>query len=294
MGNVIAKTIVATDEKLLVNSIIKIFLAVALLLDFSFICLHIIHTFLLSGSINFMIDHEGGYAEYFQYLKEASIVITLVYILCRYNETSFLILTMLFSYVLLDDYFEIHERMGAFLVNIFSLSAFFLLKAQDIGEILVSFIIGGTFILSISYSFMRSKKVYRYILVYYILMFGFLCFFGIGIDMLHSMVGSYFKTSSEISGLGVDFIGASLGYHKLSPEPFNFYTGFKAFGIIIEEGGEMVVMTLILLYTIRLSLLHSLSNYSSLISQGILMRSLQKMKLIDAIDEQQRCGDKGE
>ena len=94
-------------------------LCVLILTDFVFISLHILsaHTDWLEASRNLRISQEGGYAEYFQYVKEFSIALLLGLVAIKKRSHLYLTWSLLFAYLLLDDSFELHEKVGGYLIG---------------------------------------------------------------------------------------------------------------------------------------------------------------------------------
>jgi hypothetical protein len=119
---------------------------------------------------------------------------------------------LLFSYLLLDDSIEIHETLGLAISNKLALLPAFNLRARDFGELVVSASVGLFFLtfIAIAYRFgdRTSRKTCKHLIV---MLFG-LALWGIVVDMIHIAVQA----------------------PSLDPL-FN----------MVEDGGEMVVMSLI-------------------------------------------------
>jgi hypothetical protein len=81
--------------------------------DAAFVVLHALHTysrFFVGGW--FLIGRERGFAESFQYLKEGWIVLMLLFLTLKHPNLLYPAWCLLFAYVLADDFFGIHERLG--------------------------------------------------------------------------------------------------------------------------------------------------------------------------------------
>jgi hypothetical protein len=181
--------------------------------DLVFIILHIIHSY--SGILSnprFSLELDRGYGELFQYLKEYWILLLFGFLAVQKRSPLYLAWSLLFSYRLLDDSLSIHENLGRAISNKFAFSPALNLRAKDFGELVVSASVGLFFLIliSIAYRFgdRTSRKTSKHLIV---MLFG-LALFGIVVDMIHIAVQA----------------------PSLDPL-FN----------VVEDGGEMVVMSLI-------------------------------------------------
>jgi hypothetical protein len=123
---------------------------------------------------------------------------------------------LLFLYFLLDDSLQFHENFGAYLVEYFNFKPNFGLRAQDFGELTTSFFAGlilfSLILINYYYSDPKEKNITHNIFKLVLL----LAFFGVFLDVLHIAIPS-------VKGLAT-----------------------------IEDGGEMIVMSLILAYVFNL------------------------------------------
>jgi hypothetical protein len=196
-------------------------LVLLLLGDLSFLILHLIHYFtsLLPDSL-FSIIQDRGYAEFYQYMKELWILILFLVLGIKRRSILFIVLSLLFLYFLLDDSFELHERIGAFLAFNLNFQPRFGLRDVDFGELAVFFFFGAQFLLltgaAYLYSDMYSRNAFKKLLV----MLVFLAFFGVLIDMVQIIV---------INPLAYDILG------------------------IVDDAGEMFVMSVITWFVFRLN-----------------------------------------
>ncbi|GAB1541305.1 hypothetical protein NUACC21_39760 [Scytonema sp. NUACC21] len=182
-----------------------------LAMDFTFIALHIIYTYtdLISNS-SFSIEQDRGYAEIFQYFKEYWSVLLLSFLAFRQRSFLYLIWSLLFFYLLLDDSLQIHEKLGVFISRKLNFSSWFNLRAQDFGELTVSILVSLFFLIFIGITYYFSDRFARKTSRYLILALFALALFGIVVDMVHIAV----KSPSLYTLLG-----------------------------LIEDGGEQVVMS---------------------------------------------------
>jgi len=194
-------------------------LLTVLAIDFLFVLLHI-YTFTLpavEGSLkDLRLDMDFGYAEIFQYIKFIGISIMLLLTLIKRKKIIYIVWCFFFLVLFLDDAFSFHESLGFKFARNLNLHPTWGLQAQDIGELAVSAILGFLFLFPIIYSQFFTDKNSQFINMNYILLFAVLIFFGVGIDMLHSLL-----------------------------------EGFPAVGLItiVEDGGEMLAVSLIFWYT---------------------------------------------
>jgi hypothetical protein len=200
---------VKLDDK---NYSIKL-LYLLLATDVIFLVIHVIYSY--SGILSnprFSLEVDRGYSELFQYLKEYWIILLLGFLAVQKRSPLYLAWSLLFSYLLLDDSIEIHENLGLAISNQLAFSSALNLRAKDFGELIVSASVGLFFLIliSIAYRFgdRTSRKTSKHLIV---MLFG-LALFGIVVDMIHIAVQS----------------------PLLDP----LFT-------ILEDGGEMVVMSVI-------------------------------------------------
>jgi hypothetical protein len=189
-------------------------LLLLLLADFAFVLSHIIYRIIPGSNDIYSIDTDGGYAEMFQYIKEYWILIILLILALRRKRIIYFAWSSLFLYFLLDDSLRIHERFGIYLAKYFEFKPMFELRAQDFGELAVSVIVGLLLFSFIGVSYLFSDTVAKRISKHLFIWVMVLAFFGVMVDMLHPIIP----------------MGGSL----------------------IEDGGEMLVTSIILWYVLKL------------------------------------------
>jgi hypothetical protein len=118
---------------------------------------------------------------------------------------------------LLDDSLTIHETLGEYLANYFEIKPRFNLRAVDFGELMVSFIAGITFLMFFILGYNKAKIKDKIVSQHLFVLFIILVFFGVFVDMIHI----YFESN-----------------HKLG---------------LIEDGGEMLTISLITSYVFNLT-----------------------------------------
>lgn len=183
--------------------------------DFVFISLTLLYGLGVVTDQRFLITHDLSYGEIFQYLKEFFIVSLFLVLAWRKKLLVYFAWALLFIYLLFDDVMSVHEDWGLLLVGYFDLKPLYNLRAQDFGELIVSMISGSLLLtfLAITYFVSPSKDKKNSQMI--CLLIAMLVFFGIFIDMVHSAL--------SLRGLG-----------------------------LIEDGGEMMVMSIILSYIYKL------------------------------------------
>jgi hypothetical protein len=195
-------------------------LLLLLLGDLVFIILHIIHVYtphLPERLYSLTLDR--GHSEFFQYTKELWIAVLLLIAAIQHRKGLYAIFSLLFLYFLIDDSFEFHENFGELLSDLLHFQPAFGLRPVDIGELAVSTSFGLLFLLLIAASFYLSDRVTRRISLYLLGLILLLVFFGVFLDMFEIMIKD--NAASRVLR-------------------------------IIEEGGEMVVMSTITWFAFRL------------------------------------------
>jgi hypothetical protein len=165
----------------------------------------------------FSFGNEQGYAEIYQNSKEFGIVLLALASAVTSREPLYGCWLGIFSYVFLDDTFQVHERLGGWVSHRFVVTAPFGLRGDDIGELAVSTVAGIVVCLSLILTWRRSGENARRVSVGLIALLFFLGFFGILMDVLHVVMTGAWK-------------------YRLG---------------VVEDGGEMIVVTTVLwfLYT---------------------------------------------
>ncbi len=180
--------------------------------DLIFIALHILYVYgIIDGNSNFSLEKDFGYSEIFQYIKEYWSFLLLFLVFMDKRKLTYLIWSAFFLYLLLDDFLCIHESVGEYLANYFNIQPKFNLRAVDFGEILVSFLVGLVFVILFLFTYIKEKIEEKIMTRNLVVLVFALAFFGVFIDLLH--------------------IALPFGENKLA---------------VIEDGGEMFVMSIII------------------------------------------------
>jgi hypothetical protein len=151
----------------------------------------------------FDIEIDNGYAENYQHLKFACIILSLCY-LCVKNKTWLLLpWALLFTYFLLDDALQLHEGLGYMIAKGSGMTPLFGLRTQDMGEMIVMLSAGLIILPSLLIAYYFSRPTLKTIFHHLALILSFLIFFGVGIDMVHIMFRDY-PVISQFLGLVED------------------------------------------------------------------------------------------
>lgn len=166
------------------------------------------------------VGADRGFGETFQYVKELWLVLSFAALIKLRSDWSYLSLCFLFCYLLIDDLVSIHEAVGTAIGTRLNLQFVPGLRPGDVGEVLFSTIAGIFFLLVIGCAYWFGGKTFRHVCKrVLVLLFG-LAFCGIVLDAIHILVGN-------------------VAWLSLSLE-------------ILEDGGEMLIMSVLCWYGISL------------------------------------------
>ena len=189
--------------------------------DLAFIFLHVLYveTSLLRGR-PFSLEADNGVPEAFQYVKQFWVALCMGLMFRRARQVVYIGWTIVISFLLLDDAFQVHERIGEWLGQQYALPGAFGLRPDDIGELLFAAFVGGIAALLVGFGFWRGNADARIISRDMIIMVIVLAGLGVGVDLLH--VISYFKAPL-----------------------------LAQFLLIFEDGGEMLVVSCMVAYMVN-------------------------------------------
>lgn len=191
--------------------------------DLVFIGLYFVYMAGLSSDGHFLIEEDRSYGELFQYIKEFWIMLMFGMLLIKCRRLVYGVGLFLFSYLLLDDSLQLHENIAGFLVRSAGWhlgDKQFGLRYQDYGEILVTGTVGGWFILLLALAYKRGAKGVRRVCKHIVVFCFALAFFGVFVDMLNIVMQAF------------PVMAASMN--------------------VLEDGGEMLVMSVMAWYTYAL------------------------------------------
>jgi hypothetical protein len=188
-----------------------------LVIDFLFMGLHTLKSLGYLDNPELSVTKNFGYAESFQYLKAAFIAGCFFLLAKRHRQPLFYCWAAVFAYILIDDSLEIHEALG-FKLSDFVTRNFEIGLGGTAGELVVFGLFGLLLFVPLGWYFYKERnKDLKIVSQDLLILFGGILFFGMGVDVLHDFA----ETGTVINGL--------LG--------------------LLEDGGEMVILTLILWYT---------------------------------------------
>lgn len=170
----------------------------------------------LLHDIRFAVTTERGYGEWVQYVKAGAVALLLI--TARRNSPVGFVWAGLFAFIMLDDAFAVHESFGRFAAPVLGLPAIGSLRPEQVGELLFYVVIGLVFITALAALLRGNDPAGRSLSVAVALPFTLLVFFGVVMDMLHSLARD---------------------------SPYRYATG------VIEDGGEMVAMSLLVALVYR-------------------------------------------
>jgi hypothetical protein len=185
--------------------------------DLIYIALHIINGVApLPNTFMFNITKDHSYAEMYQYIKFFWVIILFVYILKSTKCYSYISWILVFTYFLFDDCLRIHELFGQYIANSFNFNPPLHFRPQDLGELAASGLAGAFLSVNLVSSYIYGSHAFRKVSVDILILVIALAFFGVFVDVAKHA----FNLGRVVSfGLG-----------------------------IVEDGGEMVVVSLILWY----------------------------------------------
>jgi hypothetical protein len=157
--------------------------------DIVFMGLHVLHTY--SGfftDTQFSLTKDRGFAETFQYLQEGWIAMLLIRLTPRTPNLLFPSWSLLFGYLLIDDLFEVHERLGTTIASHFGLPPMFALRPQDLGELAVTASAAVLFSALIGVGHYRGDTAARSFSRSMLGLLLLLTFFGVVVDVIHVMI----------------------------------------------------------------------------------------------------------
>jgi len=198
-------------------------LAMLVVVDFLFIAIHAMHDWSpwFSGW-HYSLESGNGLAAVYQFIKQVWLAGCLALAFVQTRSKVFVGWTLLFAFLLVDDALELHEAVGVLIASAWSLPPIFGMRPEDTGELLVAFAIGGVALMMVGVTFRNGSNDSRQLSADLMCLLAALALFGVFFDMLHTI--TYFNAP----GLA------------------------KAFALI-EDGGEMLVVSVITAYAFDLT-----------------------------------------
>lgn len=191
-------------------------LLILLAIDLAFIVLHILLKIDVIEHSGFRINRDGGFGEIYQYTKAALSGMVLLVLAKRERSGLLLLWSCLCFYLFIDDWLQLHERVGGKMFGIYLESTFAdsYRQGQLIYAALVTLTAG---LASIHFWRLATPTVHR-------LSLGLLASFGL---------------------LGLSAVVIDYTHNMWLPESLDLLA------VILEEGGEHVAISLLLWFSIR-------------------------------------------
>jgi len=209
--------------RLLKDSKANRLLIILISFDVIFFVIHYINALTpLLNNDKFSIGIDHGYAEIFQYIKFASVIIFLIFVLKKTGTRSYLVWIIVFSYLLVDDSIRLHDRFGSYIAMNLDFNPPFGMRLLDVGELLVSACAALILVPSLVLAYRYGSPLFKKNSENLMLLLCLLVFFGIGMDMIHIAI--------------------------ISKIPDTLLRGVNSILGLMEDGGEMVSASLILWY----------------------------------------------
>ena len=202
--------------------------------DVFYIILHLISKaarfFDLGSTIRketFMLTKDLGLAESFQYVKEFWNVLLLAWLIYKNRNLNLLGWVLLYAFLLSDDMFSFHEGLAGSALGLLGLSAerilFLDVRYQDLGELGVALLFGLIFLTPIGVAYLRGNPETR--------------------RTFHTLTGCLLLLL--LFGIVGDFFDRFF--------PPDIYKFMFELSDILEDGGEMVAMSITCWYVYTLA-----------------------------------------
>lgn len=178
-----------------------------LLVDLTFIALHILRTLAMKYGLApfdvtlqsplLAIDVDGGYSEDWQYAKEFAAAVLLLLSAWRARQAAvYVSWAALFAFAALDDSLELHERAGALLGPFLPHMTRNL--HEDVGQLLFASAVGAVLLGIIVCTSFWSAPRHAVRAWLFIVPVAGLAACGIGVDLLHAVVGYSYPGSNLV------------------------------------------------------------------------------------------------
>ncbi len=204
------------------------FLYLLLIADLMFIIFHIGHllttdkvTLAAQNHSPFALGKDLGLAESFMYVQEYWTVLLFLVLAFQKRKIIFLGWSLLFLFIMFDDIFQLHEHAGYTISAWLELLPVSFLRANDLGELVFYILVGMVFLLLLVVPYLLTDRETRQLSNQFLVLMGLLIFCGVVLDMFQLMFVKQ-KVMFDIVG-------------------------------ILEDGGELVVISVICWYTYVLS-----------------------------------------
>lgn len=204
----------------------RLALLLALLIsgDLLFIILYVLsRIYRFTDMTPFRLDIEGSHPEFYQYIKLLWIVLLLIHLAVITRGKGYISWILVFLYFLADDSLQFHERTGRFLGELITFQPPFGLLAKDAGELIAFALFGIPLLALLIWTYHRGSPTFKRISKDLLLLVVVFAFFVVVFDLAHAIL-----------------------------EP-NLGRTVNRILTLIEDGGEMVIVSIITWYVFRVA-----------------------------------------
>lgn len=163
-----------------------------------------------------LINLDGSIPEHYQYVKLAWVVLMVLLLARAWGSWWFLPWAAAFLYMVVDDFFAVHEHVGWWIDQQVEPSHVIGLPLRDVAELALPAVVGIVLAPLLLWSLVGSSGAVRAVLRRLAGLLVLFAVFAVGVDLLHAAL----------------------------PDPGELW---KAWGVL-EEGGEMVVVSVIVAF----------------------------------------------
>jgi hypothetical protein len=204
------------------NRAVLLVLVGLVVFDLMAIALHIYATVRQLDNFIYYIHLDHSYGEFYQYAKYVWIFLLIAFHAFENRSWRVAMWLPATAFFFVDDTLEVHERSGAWVREAFGLGPAFGLRAQDVGELAFLGAAGLLITVPLVLGWIGADRRTRAIYLGFAALVGVLAFFGIVVDGVHMAFLEYPLVRSVLS--------------------------------VLEDGGEMVAVTLMVVFALRLNL----------------------------------------
>lgn len=148
----------------------------------------------------FYLSNDGSIGEYFEYLLTGLAACVLLAIAWRRRSRLIFVAGLLFTWLTLDNGFMIHETGGTLLEGFLGERPIFGVSVQDLGELGVYALAGTTIGIALLWASRGALSVLEWAALAVIAAAAGSAVFGVGFDLLHSMIPISHPILREIAG----------------------------------------------------------------------------------------------
>jgi hypothetical protein len=179
--------------------------------DAVFISIHLFNIYADRPDPIYSLGRERGYAELFQYLKLFWLALLFAILAHHRKQMVHVGWMTLFAAILIDDSFALHERYGLRLAETLGLEPALGLRARDIGELLFLAAAGAALVAALGLTLLAADPADRQFSMRLGRLVALLAFFGVIADAAHSVaLGTWADTPAGVFEDGGEMVMVSL------------------------------------------------------------------------------------